>query len=69
MKSHLILFLIIPYYYKFDERDGNNWKMKLCLGLEENWKQLEQQDEVVYIEQNWTQLVSYDEKKQLDISE
>ena len=37
--------------------------MKLPLGLEENWKQLVQQEEDVYIEQNWTQSVSYKENK------
>ena len=37
--------------------------MILSLCPEENLKQLEQQDEAVYIEQNWTQSVSYKEKK------
>ena len=30
-KNHMAAFL-----YKFGEGDGNNWKMKLPLGLEEN---------------------------------
>ena len=52
-------------FNKFGERDGINWKMKLSSDREENWKQLEQQDEAVYIEQNRIQSVSYKENKMI----